>query len=133
MDNGRDSELVLLVGWLDAMRRRDLDAAGRFFDPGAIWEGVRGSAVCRNREEILAMLRDSMEWPVIDAIELIGGRDAVVLGAKSPEFTEFGGHPVDQQLYNVFVIRSGRIAAVRDFALRAEALEAAGAEAPSWV
>ena len=36
------------------------------------------------------------------------------------------------QLYNVFRVREGRIAAVADYALREDALEAAGATEPDW-
>lgn len=133
MRDRRNRELVLLVGWLDAMRRGDLGTVREYFEPDATWEGMRASATCRNREEIFDMLRDSQDWPVIDAIELIRGRAAVILGAKSPEFDEIGGVPLENQVYNVFFLRDGRITSVRDFPVRAEALEAAGADDPNWV
>lgn len=133
MRDGRHRELVLLVGWLDAMRRGDLDAVREYFQPNATWEGVRASATCHNRDEILDMLRDSQDWPVIDAIELISGRGAAILGAKSPEFDEIGGVPLENQVYSVFFVSDGRITGARDFPVRAEALEAAGADDPNWV
>jgi ketosteroid isomerase-like protein len=133
MSNAPNRELVLLVGWLDAMRRGDLDAVRECFEPDATWEGMRASATCHNRDEILDMLRDSQDWPVIEAIELVKGRGAVILGAKSPEFNEIGGVPLEHQVYNVFFLRDGRITSVQDFPARAEALEAAGADDPNWV
>jgi hypothetical protein len=46
--------------------------------------------------------------------------------------SEVGGVDVGGQLYNVFRVRDGRIAAVADYALREDALEAAGATPPDW-
>lgn len=56
----------------------------------------------------------------------------VVLGAKVPGLTEVGDTELGGQLFNVFRVRDGRIAAVADYALREEALEAAGAVPPDW-
>jgi hypothetical protein len=49
-----------------------------------------------------------------------------------PGLSEVGGTELEGQLYNVFRVREGRIAAVADYALREEALEAAGATPPDW-
>jgi ketosteroid isomerase-like protein len=84
-----------VVGWMDAMRRGDLDGAAGWFHRDVTWKGVPDDAVCRNRDDVLAMLRDSLT-PCPDAP------------------------------------RSYRIAAVADYALRGEALEAAGAAPPDW-
>jgi hypothetical protein len=68
-----------------------------------------------------------------EAIELIApSTGTVILGAKVPGLTEVGGTELGGQLYNVFRVREGRIAAVADYALREEALEAAGATPPDW-
>jgi hypothetical protein len=39
---------------------------------------------------------------------------------------------LDGQLFNVFSVRAGRISSIQDYAHRADALSAAGAEAPGW-
>jgi hypothetical protein len=52
--------------------------------------------------------------------------------APRPGLTEVGGTELGGQLFNVFRVREGRIAAVADYALREEALEAAGATPPDW-
>jgi hypothetical protein len=67
-----------------------------------------------------------------DAVELIAADGAVVLGAKVPGLAEIGGVDVRGQLFNVFRVGCGRIFAVEDYALRDDALAAAGAEAPLW-
>jgi limonene-1,2-epoxide hydrolase len=125
--------LDTVVGWMDAMRRGDLDEVERWLDPNVRWRGVRDAAICRNREEVLEMLRGSLEGRLgADAVELIAGDGAAVLGAKVPGLAEIGGVEVRGQLFNVFRVACGRIIAVEDYARRDEALVAAGARAPEW-
>jgi hypothetical protein len=136
-----------VVGWLDAMRRGDIDAAAEWFDAQVSWRGLR-DAVCRNRVDVLEVLGDSFipcpEDPDslelepglrgAEAVELISpNAPTVVLGAKVAGLSEVDGVPVDGQLYNVFRVRGGRIVEVTDFARRGEALAAAGAHAPGWL
>jgi limonene-1,2-epoxide hydrolase len=125
--------LDVVVGWMDAMRRGDLDAVKLWLDPEVTWRGVRNAAICRNREEVLEMLQGSLEGGLgAEAIEVIAADGAAVLGAKVPGLAEIGGVELRGQLYNVFRVRSGRIVAVEDYAYRAEALAAAGVTAPQW-
>jgi limonene-1,2-epoxide hydrolase len=136
-----------VVGWMDAMRRGDLRAAAQWFDPRVTWRGIPGDADCRDREDVLEMLGDSLipcpDDP--DAFELepglrgaetveliLAGAGTVVLGAKVPGLSEIGGVPLHGQIFNVFRIRDGRIVEVVDYARRDEALAAAGAQAPAW-
>ena len=143
----RPNAIEAVVGWLDAMRRGDLDDAAGWIHPDVTWKGVPDDVVCRNRDDVLAMLGDSLtpcpEDPGsyeleeglrgAEAIELIApSPGTVVLGAKVPGLTEVGGTELGGQLYSVFRVREGRIAAVADYALREEALEAAGATPPDW-
>jgi limonene-1,2-epoxide hydrolase len=137
-----------VVGWMDAMRRGDLAAVTEWFDPQVRWRGVPEEAICRNREDVLEMLANSLvpcpEDPGrhelepglrgAEAVELITADDAdtVVLGAKVPGLSEIGGQDLGGQLFNVFRIKDGRIVEVADYARRQEALAAAGARAPAW-
>jgi limonene-1,2-epoxide hydrolase len=123
----------VVVGWMDAMRRGDLDEVRGWLDPDVTWRGVRDAAICRDRHEVLDMLRGSLEGGLgAEALELIAGEDAAVLGAKVPGLAEIGGVDVRGQLFNVFRVDRGRIVAVEDYALRAEALAAAAAAPPDW-
>jgi limonene-1,2-epoxide hydrolase len=125
--------LDVVIGWMDAMRRGDVNEVERWLDPAVIWRGVRGAAICRGRGEVLEMLQGSLEGGLgVDAVELIAADGAVVLGAKVPGLAEIGGIDLGGQLFNVFRVGCGRIVAVEDYALREEALAAAGAEAPLW-
>jgi limonene-1,2-epoxide hydrolase len=125
--------LDTVVGWLDAMRRGDLDDVERWLDPNITWRGVRDTAVCRNRKEVIDMLQYSLEGRLgAAAVELIAAEGAVVLGAKVPGLAEIEGVDLRGQLFNVFRVGCGRIIAVEDYARREEALQAAGAHAPQW-
>jgi hypothetical protein len=136
-----------VVGWLDAMRRGDIDAAAEWFDPEVSWRGL-GGAACRNRVDVLEMLSDSFfpcpEDPEsfelepglrgAEAVELVcPDAQTVILGAKVAGLSEVNGVSVDGQLYNVFNVRRGRIVEVTDFARRGEAFAAADAHAPGWL
>jgi limonene-1,2-epoxide hydrolase len=125
--------LDVVVGWMDAMRRRDVNEVEGWLAPEVTWRGVRDAAICRGRGEVLEMLQRSLAGALgADAVELIAADGAVVLGAKVPGLAEIGGVDVRGQLFNVFRVGCGRIVAVEDYALREEALAAAGAEAPLW-
>jgi ketosteroid isomerase-like protein len=136
-----------VVGWMDAMRRGDLAAVAEWFDPQVSWRGVREDALCRNRDDVLEMLGESLvpcpEDPErhelepglrgAEAVELItAGAETVVLGAKVPGLSDGGGEDLGGQLFNVFRVRGGRIVDVADYTRRQEALAAAGARAPAW-
>jgi limonene-1,2-epoxide hydrolase len=125
--------LDVVVGWMDALRRRDVNEVEGWLAPEVTWRGVRDAAICRGRGEVLEMLQRSLAGALgADAVELIAADGAVVLGAKVPGLAEIGGVDVRGQLFNVFRVGCGRIVAVEDYALREEALAAAGAEAPLW-
>jgi catechol 2,3-dioxygenase-like lactoylglutathione lyase family enzyme len=126
--------LEVVVGWLDAMRRSDVAEVERWLEPEITWRGVRDAAICRNREDVLEMLRGSLEGGFgAQAVELIPGETGVVLGAKVSGLGEIGGVELRGQLYNVFRVSCGRIAAAEDYAYRDEALAAAAARPPNWV
>jgi limonene-1,2-epoxide hydrolase len=125
--------LDAVVGWLDAMRRGDLEAVRDWLDPEVTWRGVRDAAVCRDRDQVLEMLQGSLEGRLgAEAVELIAGDGCAVLGAKVPGLAEIGGVDVRGQLFNVFRVGCGRIVAVEDYARRDEALAAAGVRSPRW-
>jgi hypothetical protein len=102
-----------VVGWMDAMRRGDLAAVAEWFDPKVSWRGVPEEALCRNREDVLEMLGESLvpcpEDPKrlelepglrgAEAVELItADSDTVILGAKVPGLSEIGGQDLGGQL-----------------------------------
>ena len=134
MSSSRRRNLEVLVAWLDAMRRHDLEALSDCYAPDVVWRGVVPDAVCRNRQEVLDMLGDQLGegLPRVDALELVATDSGVVLGVRSPDLTEIAGVPLAGQLFNVFTVVDGRIVAVQDHPDRAAALRAAGAGEPVW-
>ena len=134
MTETEHANLELLVAWLDAMRRRDLPAVQRLFAPDVVWRGVPGDAICRNRAEVIEMLREQLDSgvPRAQALELVAGPDTVVLGVRSPQLREIGEVALPGQLFSVFQVGGGRIVAAHDHATRSEALRAARAAEPSW-
>jgi len=123
--------LSVVVAWLDAMRRGEPETAAACFRADVRWRGLPDDAVCTSRDEVLDMLRHTPP-PDTEALELNAGKGTVVLGVRSQDLTEIGEVPLAAQLYNVFEIRDGAIASVRDFAHRADALRAAQAQEPKW-
>jgi ketosteroid isomerase-like protein len=130
----QQDNLAVLVAWLDAMRRRDLGALAELYAPDVVWRGVPADAICHNRREVLDMLAAQIEegFESTEALELTTGEKTVVLGVRSPALREVGEEPLSGQLFNVFTLADRRIAAVKDFATREEALRVAGVRAPQW-
>jgi ketosteroid isomerase-like protein len=124
----------VLVGWLDGMRRGDLDAIAALLDPDVHWRGLPAGAVCRNRDEVLDMLGGVLaeKRPRASALELVAGDGAVMLGVRADELRAIGDVPLPGQLFNVFRLRAGRIVSVDDYAHRAQALRAAQVSEPNW-
>jgi limonene-1,2-epoxide hydrolase len=134
MSTASNDALGVVIGWLDAMRREDREAVAHCFKAEVTWRGLPEDALCRNRDEVLDMLEDRLagDPPRTAALELIGGDAAVVLGARSDDLQAIGDVPLPDQLYNVFEVRDGQIASVRDFSRRRDALHAARAGEPHW-
>jgi ketosteroid isomerase-like protein len=128
------ANIETVIAWLDAMRRKDLDAAIACFARDVVWEGLVPGVECANRNDVREMLSESIHDDIdVQHLEVLGGSDGAVLGIRSPDLNELAGVKLNGQLFNVFTIRGGRIVRVRDFALRPQAQEAAGLDdLPGW-
>lgn len=121
------ANIETMIAWLDAMRRKDLDAAVACFAPDVVWEGLVPGVECANRDDVREMLGESIQDDIdVEHFEVLGGSDGGVLGVRSADLDEVAGVKLNGQLFNVFTIHEARIVRVRDFALRGEAHEAAG-------
>jgi ketosteroid isomerase-like protein len=121
------ANIETVLAWLDAMRRQDLDAALTYFAPEVVWGGLIPGVECSNRDDVREMLSESIYDDIdVECLEVTGGDDHAVLGVRSPQLEELAGVTLKGQLFNVLTIRDRRIVQVRDFALRDEALGAAG-------
>lgn len=53
---------LVLTGWLDALRRDDLEALERHLHRDVIWQGVRPDLVCGNRTDVINNIRHNDGW-----------------------------------------------------------------------
>ena len=129
MTTPEDNIKTILAGWLDALRRHDLDAVERRMAPDVFWQGIREDLVCEDRDEAMALLREQQrEEHGVEALELVATEEKVMLGVRSTQLQEVGGVPLGGQIFQVFTLRDGVIVRVDEYQRRSEALAAAGAE-----
>ena len=129
MRTPEDNIKTILVGWLDALRRHDLDALERRMAPDVFWQGIREGLVCEDRDQALAMLREQQrEEHGVEALELVATEKKVVLGVRSTQLREVGSVPLGGQIFQVFTLRDGVIVRVDEYERRGDALVAAGAD-----
>ena len=65
--------IEVVLGFLDAIRRRDREAAGDFLDPEIVWRGVVPDLVCRSPGEVLDIFLGRRDEQIeVDRLELIG-------------------------------------------------------------
>jgi ketosteroid isomerase-like protein len=118
--------LEVIIAWLDALRRRDLQALRAALDPAVVWQGVREDLSCRGPDDVVAgFLAARDEGYDVDALEIIPAPGHVVLGVRRAELQEIDGTPLHGEIYNVFTVADGTIKRIEDYADRDAALAAA--------
>jgi limonene-1,2-epoxide hydrolase len=128
-----EDNLELVLDWMDALRRSDIDSLADRFHPDATWHDVAGSIACRGRDQLLAWLRASPAGPhQVDALELVASESHVVLGVHDESREELAGVELHGQLFTVFTIDDRQIVQLRDHGHRADALADAGVDDPKW-
>jgi limonene-1,2-epoxide hydrolase len=126
-DEQAQANLQLVLDWIDALRRNEIDAIAERFHPDVVWTDLTGAVACEGREQVLAWLRAApAQPPEVDALELLADTDHVVLGVRNHARQELAGVHLDGQLFTVFTVRDGQIVHLRDYAHRADALAQAG-------
>jgi ketosteroid isomerase-like protein len=119
--------LELLLDWVDALRKGDLEAVHELLAADVVWYGLSADLVCAGRAAVLDVLREQV--PVrsdADALELLRAPKHLVLGTRSDHLPQPPGIDLRGQIYSVFEPRDGAFATIRDFVRRADALNAAG-------
>jgi ketosteroid isomerase-like protein len=120
-----DNLKLVFAGWVDALRRNDLETIERHLHPDAVWRGLRPDLVCPDRAAIVDNIRaNEGRLPDVWSIELVAQGDQVLFGVHSPDLVEVAGEQLDEQVYEVFTIADGLIVEIDEYRRRDEAVEA---------
>jgi hypothetical protein len=121
------STIEFMIGWLDALRRDDVDALEAKLAPDVIWQGLRVEWTCHGAESVIdTFLGEREAKQEVGTLELIGGDDHVILHVSGGDIVAIEDVPLPDGIYNVVTLDAGKITRIDDFTDRQEALTAAG-------
>jgi ketosteroid isomerase-like protein len=122
--------IEVVLGFLDAIRRGDREAAAGFLHPETFWQGVAPDLACRNREEVLGIFFRRRDDPgvEIERLELIGAERGAVFAIHRPGVWAVASVEIRGVMYHAARIAHGRIVRLADYPDRDQALAAASAE-----
>ena len=120
--------IEVVIGFLDAVRRSDREAAAEFLDADVFWQGLLPELACRDSREVLDIFLRRREDSTIeiDRLEVIGTPRGAVFAFHRPETWEVEGIEVHGVIYHAAEIADGRISRIADYLEREEAVAAAG-------
>ena len=122
--------IEFMIGWLDALRRDDVEALKATLAPDVVWQGLRDEWACHGADAVIDTFAGERKAKrEIGALELIGADDRVILHASGGDVVAIEDVPLPDGIYNVFAIDAGTITRIDDYANRHEALAAAGLSA----
>lgn len=95
------------------------------------WEPARAGAwkPCANADEVVRTLLWRAGVNRMRPGDLIDLGDRVVVQVRGRGLARFGARGLFPQLYQIVVVRDGRVASIQDFSRRTEAFTAAGLRA----
>jgi hypothetical protein len=119
--------IEFMIGWLDALRRDDVEALKAALAPDVLWQGVRDEWACHGADAVIDTFAGEREAKQeIGALELIGADDHVILHASGGDIVAIEDVALPDGIYNVFTLEAGTITRIDDYADRHDALAAAG-------
>ena len=119
--------IEVVLGFLDAIRRRDREGAAGFLHREIVWKGVVPDLACRTPREVLDIFLGRRDEQIeVDSLELIGAEHGAVFAFHRPQIWEVAGVEIRGSMYHAAEVAEGRITRINDYAERAEALAAAG-------
>ena len=119
--------IEFMIGWLDALRRDDVETLKATLAPDIVWQGLRDEWACHGPDEVIDTFAGEREArQEIGALELIGAENHVILHASGGDIVAIEDVPLPDGIYNVFTLGDGAITRIDDYADRHEALAAAG-------
>ena len=124
--------IEFMIGWLDALRRDDVETLKAGIAPDVVWQGLRDEWACHGADSVIDTFAGEREAKQeIGAIELIGGDHHVILHASGGDIVAIEDVPLPDGIYNVFTLDGGRITRIDDYSDRHGALTAAGLSEPT--
>ncbi len=121
------TNIEFMIGWLDTLRRDDLEALKAMLEPDIVWQGLREEWACHGADEVVDTFAGERDARAeIDAIELIGAERHAILHAHGAGLTAIDDLPLPDGIYNLFTIEDGKVTRIDDFAERGKALATAG-------
>jgi ketosteroid isomerase-like protein len=120
-----DNLRTVFAGWVDALRRDDLETIERHLHPDAVWQGLRPDLVCGNRAAIIDNVRQDQGWlPDVGGLELSADGDQVLFGVHSPDLVDVAGEQLEERVFQVFTLAEGLITRIDEYRARDEAVAA---------
>jgi ketosteroid isomerase-like protein len=116
----------------DAFARGDLETLRTFLAPGIEWRTTPEVPFMGNYAGIDEFLRGMGEWTsafddvTTEVEEMIDAGETVVVGHRMRGRGRDSGVEVDLRLWQVVTVRDGKLAVMRDYTSRDEALAAGG-------
>ena len=108
------------------------DLAGEVFEPDIDWHDQRelpGATIHHGIDEIgrhLAAAQEALDYEHMDLLEVLDADQRVLVASRVHARGRSSGAPVERDAFHVFTFHGTRIASVRIFGTRSDALEAAG-------
>jgi hypothetical protein len=117
-------KIEVVIGFLDAIRRGDREAAGRFLHPEIFWQGVAPHLACRNDAEVLGIFlrRRGPDGIEIERLDVIGANRGAVFAIHRAEPWEVEGIQIPGVMYHAAQIDEGRITRIADYPNLADAM-----------
>jgi ketosteroid isomerase-like protein len=114
----------------DAYSRGDYDRVGEFHDPHIVVITLEDGAVYGNDAALANYKRWNEAWERAETTveEVIGRGDQVFLAVRFQGRGRASGIEIDTRLYEVFMLRDGKVLRIDEYEHRADAVEAAGLE-----
>jgi ketosteroid isomerase-like protein len=123
----QENEEVVREVW-DAYSRDDYDRIAGFHDAHIVVVTLEEGALYGNNAVLANYERWNEAWEGAETTpeEVIGHGDRVFVAARFHARGRASGVEVETRLYEVFMVRDGKVLRIDEYATRDEALEAAG-------
>ena len=104
-----------MVSVRETIEQADLNSFGSLLSEDVVWVGIWPGEICRNREQVVAMLEQARARGRQMSPEVVAERDDMLV---------VDPHLPDSERHQVFVLGDGRVSEIRVYPDRAAAVAA---------